>query len=248
MAAAANDKSLQLHARLAGLLSLITMAAGISASFLVVDPLIVSGDAAATATNILASEPLYRLGFAAKFVDYTFYLGVTVLLYGLLKPAGKSLSLLAAAFSFVGTAVVASTSLHYLAPLFFLGDAPYLAAFGTDQVQALAYLSHKLRGVGSDIAMVFFGLHLLFVGWLIARSTFLPRLLGVLSAIGGICFLINSFAYFLSPPFAAQLPAYIFLPGILGQGLLALWLLVMGVNVAKWKSQANAAVAELGAR
>jgi Domain of unknown function (DUF4386) len=235
------DKSAQMAARLAGLFSLITMAAGISASFLVVDPLIVSGDAAATATNILASESLYRLGFAAKFVDYTFYLGVTILLYGLLKPAGKSLSLLAAVFSFVGTAVVASTSLHYLAPLFLLGDAPYLAAFGADQVQALAYLPHKLRSIGSNIAMVFFGFHLMFVGWQIVRSTFLPRLLGALSAIGGICFLINSFANFLSPQFAAGLLPYILAPGVLAQALLALWLLVMGVNAARWREQASTA-------
>lgn len=242
-----DDKSLQTFARLAGALSLITMAAGISAEFLVVDAVIATGDAVTTANNILASELVYRLGFAAKLVDYTFYLGVTVLLYGLLKPVSKSLSLLAAASSLAGTAVVASTSLFYLAPLFLLGDAPYLAAFGTDQVQALAFLSHKLRAIGSNIAMVFFGFHLLFIGWLIARSTFLPRILGMLSAVGGICFVINSYMHFLSPSFAAQLSPYIFLPGVLGQASLALWLLVVGVNVPRWREQAaNAARTELG--
>jgi Domain of unknown function (DUF4386) len=246
MTTTADHQSLQSYARLAGALSLITMAAGISAEFLVVDAVIAPGDAVTTANNILTSEPLYRLGFAAKLIDYTFYLGVTALLYGLLKPVSKSLSLLAAAFSLAGTAVVASASLYYLAPLFLLGDAPYLAAFGPDQVQALAFLSHKLRAIGSNIAMVFFGIHLLFIGWLIAKSTFLPRILGMLSAVGGICFVLNSYTHFLSPPVAAQLFPYVFLPGVLAQASLALWLLVMGVNVSRWREQgANAERNEL---
>lgn len=217
------------------------MAAGMAAEFLVVDAVIVPGDAVTTAKNILASEPLYRLGFVANLVDYTFYLAVTALLYELLKPVGRTLSLLAAVFSFAGTAVVAATSLYYLAPLFLLGNAPYLAAFSTDQVQALAFLFHKLRSIGSNIAMVFFGFHLLFIGWLIVRSTFLPQILGVLSAVGAICFLINCLAYFLSPPIAALLFPYILLPGVLAQASLALWLLVMGVNTARWREQAGAA-------
>lgn len=228
-------------ARLAGLLSLIALAAGMSAEFLVVDAAVVPGDAAGTASNILASELLYRLGLVANLADYTFYLGATVLLYELLKPVDKALALLAAASSLAGTAVVASALLYYLAPLFFLGDAPYLAALGTGQVQALAFLSHKLRAAGSNIAIMFFGFHLLFIGWLIAKSVFLPRIVGVLSAIGGLCFLINGFAYFLSPLIAAQLLPAILLPGILGQAALALWLLVMGVNAARWREQAGAA-------
>ena len=228
-------------ARLAGFLSLITLAAGISAEFFVLDAIIVSGDAAATARNILASEPLYRLGIAAKFVDYTFYLGVTVILYGLLKPAGKTSSLLAGAFSFAGSAIVAAGAIFYFAPLVILGGAPALSVLGTEQLQALAFLSLKLSTASSNIALVFFGLHLIFIGWLIAGSTFLPRILGVLSAIGGACFLINSFANFLSPALAAQLPAYIFLPGALAQAVLALWLFLVGVNGAKWHAQAGAA-------
>jgi Domain of unknown function (DUF4386) len=228
-------------ARLAGFLSLITLAAGISAEFFVLDPLIVSGDAMATANNILASEPLYRLGVAAKFVDYTFYLGLTVILYALLKPVSRSSSLLAAAFSFVGTAVMAAAALFYFAPLLLSGGAPAVSVLGTEQLQALAFLSLKLNAVGSNIALAFFGLHLVFVGWLIVKSTFLPRILGVLSAIGGTCFLINSFANFLSPPLAALLPAYIFLPGAFAQAVLALWLFLVGVNGAKWRAQAAAA-------
>jgi hypothetical protein len=217
----------------------MTLAAGMSAEFLAVDTVIVPGDAAATAANISAFEQLYRFGFAANLIDYTLYVGVTVILYGLLKPAGAGISLLAAIFSLLGTVAVASASFHYLAPFVFFGDAPYLANLGAGQAQALAFLSHKLRSIGSNIALSFFGLHLLFVGWLIAGSTFLPRPLGVLSAIGGACFLILAFANFLTPPFAAQLLPYILAPGILGQASLALWLLIMGVNAARWREQAG---------
>lgn len=227
-------------ARIAGLLSLITMAAGMSAEFLIVDAIIAPGDAAATAGNIRDSEALYRLGLAANLIDYIAYLGVTVILYEVLKPVDRTLSLLAAVFSLVGTAVVASSAIHYLAPLSFFDGAPYLAAFGADQVQALAYAPHRLRSIGANLAMVFFGLHLLFVGWLIVGSTFLPRVLGVLMAVGAICFLINCLAYFLAPAVAAQLLPYILLPGIAGQASLALWLLVMGVNAARWREQAGA--------
>lgn len=238
MSAIMDGKSVQTHARLAGCLSLITLAAGMSAELLVVDALIVPGDASATANNILASEPLYRLGFAGILIDYTFYLAVTVLLYGLLKPAGKTLSLLAAASSLTGTAIVASAAIYYLAPLALLGGAPYLGALEPDQARALAMLSHRLRGTGANIGLVFFGFHLLFVGWLVLKSTFLPRVLGLLSALGGVGFLINSFTSFLSPTFAAQLLPLTLLPGMLGQALLALWLLVMGVNVGRWRERA----------
>ncbi len=217
------------------------MAAGISAEVFVLDTLIVRGDAAATANNILASEPLYRLGVAAKFVDYTVYLAVTVILYALLKPVSKSSALLAAAFSFVGTAVIAAAALFYFAPLVLLGGASAFSVLGAERLQALAFLSLRLNSVGSSIALVFFGLHLVLIGWLIVKSRFLPRILGVLSVIGGTCFLINSFANFLSPPLAAQLPAYIFLPGALAQAVLALWLFLVGVNGAKWHAQAAAA-------
>lgn len=233
-----DSSSARRAARLTGCLSLASIAAGISAEFFVVGALIAPGDAATTARNLLASGQVYRIGFVANLLDYVFYLGASVILYGLLKPAGRSVALLALAFSLAGTAIVASASVHYLAPLVWLGDAPYLAAFESDQLEALAFLSHRQRGVGGNVAMVFFGLHLLSIGWLIARTTLMPRVLGVVSALGGLCFVVNSFALFLAPEFAAGLLPYILAPGILGQAGLALWLLLMGVSEAKWRAQA----------
>jgi hypothetical protein len=231
----------RLKARVAGGLYLIVIAAGIFAEVFVRGTLIVSGDAAATASNILGSEPLFRLGFAADLVAVAAYIGVTALLYELLKPVSRTLALLGAFFGLAGSAIMAVNMVNHLAPLFFLADAGYLSAFDMDQLQALARVSLRLHGLGYNIAIVFFGLHLLFLGWLILRSSFLPRILGVLLAIAAVCFLVNNFAIFLAPAFAAQIPPYVMLPSLIGEGSLTLWLLVMGVNAVKWREQASAA-------
>src|SRR5262249_3741752 len=107
------------------------------------------------------------------------------------------------------------------------------------QKGGLAVLFLHLHGQGSNIRMVLFGSYNLLIGYLILRSTFLPRILGVLLAISGFCYLINSFANFLSPAFAAHLLPYILVPGG-AELLLALWLVVIGVNVARWQEQASA--------
>lgn len=226
-------------ARLGGLLYLIEMAGNGFALF-TLSRLIVRDDAAATAHNILASEPLYRLGVAADLVGIAAYVGVTAILYVLLKPMNRTLSLLAAFFSLAGCATWAIASVANLAPLVLLAHAPYLTAFTTAQLQALAYTSLRLHTYGADIAMAFFGVYCLSIGSLILRSDFLPRILGPLLTIAGLGYLANSFAVFLSLPFAANLSTFALLPGIVAEGLLALWLVLAGVNAAKWKEQAAA--------
>ncbi len=103
------------------------------------------------------------------------------------------------------------------------------------QAQALTFLN--LSALANDMGLAFFGLHVLTVGYLIRRSTFLPRILGVLLAITGLCYLTNSFANFLSLPFKAYLLPFVAAGGLLGEGSLSLWLLVKGVNVQRWKEQ-----------
>ncbi|HEX9786794.1 MAG TPA: DUF4386 domain-containing protein, partial [Candidatus Binatia bacterium] len=153
----------RLKARIAGGLYLIVIVAGIFAEVFVRGALIVPGDAAATASNILASEPLFRLGFAADLVAVAAYIGVTALLYELLKPVSRTLALLGTFFGLAGSAIMAVNMVNHLAPLFFLADAGYLSAFDMDQLQALARVSLRLHGLGYNIAIVFFGLHLLFL-------------------------------------------------------------------------------------
>ena len=198
--------------------------------------LVVSGDAAATATNILAHESSFRLGLAVGLIATAFYIAVTALFYELFKPVNRSLSLLAAFFSLVGCAIQAFGSLFQLAPFVVLGGAPYLSVFKVEQLRALALMFLKLGGQASSIILVFFGFYDLLIGWLIFRSTFLPRILGALMAVAGLGWLT-----FLSPPLANHLSPYILVLGFVAEALLMLWLLVKGVNVQRWKEQASAA-------
>ena len=229
------EASLRFKARIAGVFYLLNFLTGGVAVF-VSERLVVSGDAAATATNILAHEPLFRSGFAAYLLVVASYVAVTALFYELFKPVNRSLSLLAAFFSLVGCAIQASACLFYLASLVVLGGAEYLSVFKLEQLQALALMFIKLHAQAFDFGLVFFGFYCLLIGYLIFRSTFLPRILGALMALAGLGWLT-----FLSPPLANYLSPYILAPGLLGEGSLTLWLLVMGVNVQRWKEQASAA-------
>ena len=197
--------------------------------------LVVNGDASATATNILAHEPLFRLGFAADILVVACYIVVTVLFYELFKPVNRSISLLAAVFSLVGCTIQGFALLFQLAPLVVLGGAQYLRVFKMEQLQALAYMFLKLYSQAYGIALVFFGFFCLLIGYLIFKSAFLPRILGVLMAFAGLGWLT-----FLSPPFGAKYLPYIVAAAI-GEGVLTLWLIVFGVNVQRWKEQASAA-------
>jgi hypothetical protein len=222
-------------ARIAGVFYLLEMLTGAFAIIFVGGRLFVFGDAAATATNILAHESLFQLGFAANLIQFACYVAVTGLFYDLFKPVNKSLSLLAAFFSLVGCAIGAVSCLFEFAPLTVLGGAQYLNVFTLEQLQALSLMFLKLYGQLFNISFVFFGFYCLLIGYLIFRSTFLPRILGVLMAIAGLGWLT-----FLSPALTHALSPYILAAG-LGEVLLTLWLLVAGVNAERWKEQAGAA-------
>jgi hypothetical protein len=230
------EASPRFQARMAGVIAWITTTAGFAA--IVRGRLVVYGDAAATAHNILAHELLFRLAFAGDVIA-TLYIVYTLILYNLFRPVNRSLSLLAAFFSLVGCAIGALNCLFLLAPLVVLGGAQFSSAFNVQQVQVLALMFLKLHAQGYNISMVLFGSYNLLIGYLIFRSTFLPRILGVLLAISGLCYLITCFANFLSPAFAAHLLPYILVPGG-AELLLALWLVVVGVNVQRWKEQPSA--------
>jgi hypothetical protein len=220
------------RARITGVVYLLYFLTTISAE-LFIRGLVVSGDAAATANNILAHEPLFRLHFAVALIATALYVALTALFYELFKPVNRNLSLLAAFFSVVGCAIQAFGSLFQLAPFVVLGGSPYLSVFKVEQLQALALMLLELNVEAADIYLVFFGLFNLLVGYLIFKSTFLPRILGALMALSGLGWLT-----FLSPPLANHLFTYIAVIGILAEALLMLWLVVKGVNVQRWKEQA----------
>jgi hypothetical protein len=225
------------HARIAGFLYLIIIVAG-AAGYTMHSTLFVGNDAAATASNILASEQLWRLSFAAMLVMLACDVAVAAIFYVLFKPVNRTLSLIACAFRLVLVAIVGVAILGRYEPLLLLKDSAS-AAFETDQLQAMALFSIKMFERGFDVALVFFGFHCLATGWLIYRSRFLPRFLGVLLVIAGLCYLISTFVNLVFPvvtlPFDLQVMSYA------AEIVLCLWLIVKGVNAERWKEQASAA-------
>jgi hypothetical protein len=226
------------RARLAGAFYLITIVTGVFAELFVRGALIVRDDAAATAANILAHELRYRFGLAADLIMLASYIAVTFLLYDLLKPVSRSLSSIAAFFSMVGIAVLAVNSLNHLAPLVLLEGAHYASAFDKNQLQALALIALKMHGRGYIITGAFFGIYCFLIGYLVFRSGFLPRIVGLVMAIGGLSYLTNTFAVVLFPALAARLPDVTVIGGV-AELLLCVWLLVAGVDVPKWKAKAS---------
>ncbi len=229
------EKSPQAYARTAGVLGVIIVIAGIFAEAFVRGKVIVSTDATATANNILASEQLFRLGFAGELFMLCCDIGIAVLLYVLLKPVSRTLALLAMAFRLVMAAISGINALNHFGALLVLGGADYLTVFGVEQLHAMALLSLKLHTYGYHISLVFFGFHVLLLGYLVFRSGYLPKIIGVLLVIASFGYLANSFASILYPAFAKSLFPWVLLPALIAETSLSLWLLIMGVNVPKWK-------------
>jgi uncharacterized protein DUF4386 len=225
-------------ARMAGVSQLLEALTATFGQVFILGRFVVSGNAAGTAANILGHERLFRLGFASSLIGVIFHIAWALLLYDLLKPVNRRLSLFAVFVILVGCAIQALASLFYLAPLLVLGGGSSLSAFTADQLQALAYMFVRLNGYAFNTYLVFFGLWCVLIGFLIFRSTFLPRVLGVLLAISGLGWMI-----YLVPPLAIRLfIPYIAGTSALGEIPLELWLIVMAVNAERWKEQASAAV------
>jgi hypothetical protein len=220
-------------ARITGMFYLLTMLTGLFAQGFVSQRLVVSGDAATTATNILAHETLFRLGFTVYMIEMACQIVFTALFYDLLKPVNRSISLAAAFLGLAGCTIKTFSRVFYLAPLFILGGTRYLSVFNREQSQALALLFLKVNDRGAAMALIFFGFYALLTGYLILRSTFLPRILGLWSAMAGAGWLT-----FLYPPLGYHLFLYLAAFGLLGLLALILWLLVFGVNEQRWKEQA----------
>lgn len=224
-------------ARIAGFFYLLTILARMFVEIFIRNRLVVPDDAPATAANILAHESLWWWGFAGDILSFASYIALTALLYELFRPVTRSLSLVAAFFGLVASVMQAMSSLFHLAPLVVLGGAPYLKVFTAEQLQALALVFLRLRAAAyHNIGLVFFGLYLLLVGILILRSTFLPRILGMLMVLAGL-----SYVFFLSPTLVRSLQPYILIFPAVGQISLTLWLLAVGLNEQRWKGLANGA-------
>jgi hypothetical protein len=234
MESRANGISPQAWARTGGALYLVVIAAGAAGELLIRDRLVVAGDANATLANIRAFEFLWRLGIAGNLLHLACSVTLAVVFYVLLRPVDRDLALLAVLFNVVAIAVEAVSKLFLLPALFVLGKAAYLQSFSPEQLQALAYLSYRSHAYGFNASLIFFGCECLVIGYLVFRSRFLPRALGVLMQLAGAAYLGNSLALLLAPALASI--AWL-VPAFVGELSLALWLLVRGVDMRAWQAR-----------
>ena len=225
----------RLLARIAGVFYLIITAFALFAYLYVRGQVIVPGDMARTAANILAHEQLYRTGFSAAVIVVICNPPMGLILYELLKVVNPRLALLALVFIIISTTIEAVNLFNYITPLFTLTLPEYRGAFDPDELQALARGPIKLFGYALSVSLTFFGVFCALNGYLILRSKFLPAVLGLLMIVAGVTYWINSFQLFLALPIP-----YIQWVTLIAELSLALWLLVVGVNEAKWRTRTQA--------
>jgi len=217
-------------ARIAGVLFLLVFLTGVFGQMYVRDSLIVPGDAATTANNIIASESLFRLHFVTDLIRQSILVLLPLVLYKLLKPVNKNIAALMVVFALVGITIGFINKLNLIAPLLLLNNSDYLTAFGADQLYAQVMFFLNLHVIGEKLSL-FLSLWLFPLGYLVYKSGFFPRILGILLIIAGFGYLIDSVTFFLFPNFNVTISMVTFI----GEVIFMLWLLIKGVNVEQWK-------------
>lgn len=229
------DTSPQLYARIAGVSYLVGALLSVLGQMVVLGMIVVSGNATATVANMLSHETLFRLGFVLSVMTVPFHLVWAVLFNGLFRPVNRNVSLLAGFVMLMACMMWTLSSLLYLAPLLVLQGKIALSAFAPEQMQAVVLTLLKLNAFAYDIGLVFFGFWYVLIGYLIFRSTFLPRIIGALGVLAGFGYLT-----LLWQPLAHYLYPYNLALAGPGEISLLLWLIVRGVNARKWKETADA--------
>lgn len=241
MPIAEKTNSIQRKARIAGgLILLLAVIAPFSMLYLP-SILVVPGNATATANNIIASEGLFRLGAVADSLVLIIEIVLTVLLYVLLAPVSNTLSLIAAFSRFAMTIVQAVNLFNHAMVLLLVGGAAYLTVFAPDQVHAQILLFLNAHQYGVYVWEIFFGFHLIVLGYLVFRSGYLPRILGLLLMLGSLGYLVESSSHLLLSDTAPVTVVQSILLALSAIGELAfgVWLLVKGVNVELWKKRVS---------
>ncbi len=220
--------------RIGGALYVTIIVLGFTEAAFIREPIVVSGNAAATAANLTSMESLWRLSIASDYLVLICSIALVMILYRLLRPVNLLLARIAVCFNLVSLTVEAVADLLLVAALLPLGRASYLGAFTADQRVALSSLAIRQFDYGFGAALIFFGVECLILGHLIYESGYLPKPVGVLMAAAGAAYLINSFSLMLSPALATRLFPFILLPSLVGESSLALWLLFKGVNETRF--------------
>jgi hypothetical protein len=231
------------YTRVAGLLYLIIAVCGFFSMMYIPSTILVPGDATATANNIVSSESLFRIGIVSDSVLFLSEIVLVAILYVLLKPVSTTLSLIAALSRLAMSVIQGINLLYNLTALLLLSGADYLKVFEADQLHGLVLLFLNAHSYGVLVWGASFGLHLLVLGYLLFKSRYVPRLLGVLLAINSLGYLTQSFGNILLPNYEAMVSTMsrVFLgPGTIGELALIFWLLLKGVNVPKSDGRAPA--------
>ena len=230
-------KSIQRNARLAGVLYLIITIAAIVAHMYVPTTLIVPGDPTATVDNISKSEMLFRFGgIGSELIVLLSEVILAVLLYVLLKPVNKTLSLVAAVSRLIMTTIHGFNLINYFFVLIIMGGAGFLSGFDAGQLNSLAMLFLEAHSFGFTIGIAFLVIHVFVLGYLIYKSGYFPKIIGILFIIAGLGYLIDSFSLLLIPSYTTT-PIYIAIPIAIAELVFPVWLLIKGVNKEGWKTQ-----------
>jgi hypothetical protein len=219
-----------IYARVAGFLYLIIIVFGISSEVFIRSSLIVMGDANTTATNIMASEGLFRFGFVADSIMLLSDVAIAILFYVLLKSVGKTLALTATAFRLTQAAILGSNLLNYYAALLLLNGVGYATAFKSDQLNALALLFLDMHSHGYDLGLIFFGLSNSILGYLVVKSDHFPGILGYGLIAAAVVYLTGSFTLFLFPDYVSLIKPIYTVP-LIAELSFCLWLLIKGVRI-----------------
>jgi hypothetical protein len=223
------ETSLSTYAKTAGLLYLIIIVCGIYSEVFVRSALIVPGDAAATVSNIMASEGLFKLAFVSDTIMLISDVAIAILFYLLLKPVSKILALTAAAFRLTQAAILGLNLLHYYTALLLLNGAGYTSTFNPDQLDALAVLFLDIHSYGYDLGLIFFGFSNIILGYLVVKSDYLPGMLGYGLIAAAVVYLIGSFTRFLFPDHLSFVEPLYIVP-LIAELAFGLWLLLKGVK------------------
>lgn len=233
------ETSPQWYARAAGFLYLLIIVFGGFAEGYAMNSLVVAGDAAATAHNIMASPGLWNLSVAGNLLVPVFAVAQAWIFYLLFRPVNRQLVLLSVFFMLVSLSVESVSKLFLLAVMPILVGGSHPGAFDPLQAPALVHLALIMHDIAFNIALIFFGVGCLVDGYLIIKSGFLPKLIGLLMQLAGLCYLIACFSALLAPAFADVITPAILIPSLIGEASFCLWLLIKGVHVAKWQERAS---------
>lgn len=226
------------QARIAGALYLIIIIIGVCCETLIRNRLVVYGDAAATAHNILGNENLWRIGIGAQAFLLMCAIALTHYWYQLLRPVSEKLAQSAVLFGIVSLAIEGVSVLHLQATLVPLSMAEFATATDRHVLYDMAYLSVIAHTHTFALALIVFGGECLIGGYLIYRSGYLPRAIGVLMQLAGASYIVTYFSMMLYPPLASTLLPASLLPPFIGESSFCLWLLFKGVNVDAWNRRA----------